>query len=515
MADDRRELALGDGWQTGSIRRMPWREQKRKAFREWQYGAYRMTDMKKRLIDNIKRYNMIAFGDSVCVGLSGGVDSVCLFVLLNEIKEDMGFSLSAFHVNHNLRGSDSIRDRDHAAGLCEKYNVPLYIFEHDIAAEAAEMKCGTEEAGRIARRKDAAECINNGASKIALAHHLNDQAETVLFNLSRGSSISGMCGIRPVNGYFIHPLLIFEKKEIIAELEKRNISWCTDATNADTGYTRNCIRHEVIPLMEDKINAQTSVHLSAAAGDLQLAAELIDGVSRDAYDKYVKEISIIGNSDNASLSADGLTELRISADLKEQNRLVQLNVFKLSLARLSGKNKDIDRKHLEQMADLMSAGSGSETDLPYGICAVKSYDGLTVKHRNTECPSEFETDFIPGKTTAAGPFEIRSRIIDAPRPEDIEKNKYTKVFDYDIIKKNCILRTRRPGDRMVIDSSGRTKKLKDILIDEKIEKGIRDRLILLADGSLVHWIIGYRMGESAKITDATIKAVQISVNGEY
>ena len=479
-----------------------------------------MEDMKRRLIENIKRGNMIVCGDSVCVGLSGGADSVCLFILLNEVKEELGFSLCAFHVNHNLRGNDSIRDRDFVRGICEKYDVPLYVFEHDIATEAAALKCGTEEAGRIARRRDAAECIKNGASKIALAHHLNDQAETVLFNLCRGSSISGMCGIKPVNGYFIHPLLIFEKSEIIAELEKRNIGWCTDATNADTGYTRNCIRHEVIPLLENKINAQASVHLSAAAGDLQLAADLIDELSRDACKKYVKEIviekkEITGNSSNASLSGSGMPELHVSAALEKQNRLVQLNVLKLSLARLSGKTKDIERKHLEQMADLMSAGSGSETDLPYGICAVKSYDGLIVKHRRAGCASDFETDFIPGETTAAGPFEITSRIIDAPRPENIEKNKYTKMFDYDIIKKNCTLRTRKPGDRMVIDSSGRTKKLKDILIDEKIERGKRDRLILLAEGSLIHWIIGYRMGESAKITDATVKAVQISVNGEY
>ncbi len=492
---------------------------KKNALRGSRFFGERMEGMKKRLIEYIKLHNMITCGDSVCVGLSGGADSVCLFILLNEIKDVFGFSLCAFHVNHNLRGSASIHDRDFVKELCLKYDVPLYVFEHDIAAEAETEKCGTEEAGRIARRKDAAECIKNGATKIALAHHLNDQAETVLFNLSRGSSLYGMCGIRPVNGCFIHPLLIFEKREIVAELEKRNISWCTDATNTDTGYTRNCIRHEVITLLEDKVNTRTSAHLAAAAGDLQLAAELIDGLSRDAFGEYVKEVQLGNNKHNttyedASAVGEAHTELRVSDALAGLNRLVQLNVLKLALIRLSGKAKDIDRKHLEQMADLLSAGSGAETDLPYGICAVRTYDGIVIKQRSSRAP-EFKAPFITDGDMTAGPFEIRSRIIPVPKPENIEKNKYTKVFDYDIIKKNCVLRTRKPGDRMVIDSYGRTKKLKDILIDEKIEKGLRDRLILLADGSLVHWIIGFRMGESAKITDVTAKAVQISVNGEY
>ena len=178
--------------------------------------------MKKKILEFIRKYQMIRPGDSVCVGFSGGADSVCLLELLYELREELSIRLEAVHVNHNLRGRESDGDQDFAEEFCRKRGIPLHLYSFEVKKMAGNLGCGLEEAGRQARRNAYGDCVRRlGGARIALAHHQNDLAETLLFHLSRGTSLEGMAALRPVRGQVIRPLLCVSRKEIEEELRRR------------------------------------------------------------------------------------------------------------------------------------------------------------------------------------------------------------------------------------------------------------------------------------------------------
>ena len=202
--------------------------------------------MREKVRAFMEQYHMVMAGERVLLGLSGGADSVCLFHLLRELQEPLGFSLLAVHVNHNLRGAEAGRDAAFAENLCREYDVPFYLYSCPVEKIAKEKHLSTEEAGRVARQEVFAACAKEqGAVKIALAHHQDDVAETMLHHLARGTSLAGLASLRPVRGNVIRPLLCVGRKEIRQELESRKCSWCEDSTNAEDAYTRNGIRHHV------------------------------------------------------------------------------------------------------------------------------------------------------------------------------------------------------------------------------------------------------------------------------
>ena len=225
--------------------------------------------MKKKILEFIRKYQMIRPGDSVCVGFSGGADSVCLLELLYELREELSIRLEAVHVNHNLRGRESDGDQDFAEEFCRKRGIPLHLYSFEVKKMAGNLGCGLEEAGRQARRNAYGDCVRRlGGARIALAHHQNDLAETLLFHLSRGTSLEGMAALRPVRGQVIRPLLCVSRKEIEEELRRRGLSWRTDSSNLTDDYTRNCIRHQVIPVLEERVNRKAAAHIAAAGEQL-------------------------------------------------------------------------------------------------------------------------------------------------------------------------------------------------------------------------------------------------------
>ena len=232
-----------------------------------------MMDKKRKKVEQyIEQYQMIGRGDRIVTGVSGGADSVCLLFVLCELRKKLGFEVIVCHVNHQLRAEAAEQDEAYVKELCRKLDVPCRIFHENVELIAKNGKKSLEEAGRIVR-SNAFEtvCRESGANKIATAHHKNDNAETVLLNLARGSGLQGMCGIRPVYGNRIRPLLCLTRKEIEEWLEEEQISYCTDETNEEDEYTRNRIRHKILPVMEQEINRQTVEHINR----LSLQAEEI------------------------------------------------------------------------------------------------------------------------------------------------------------------------------------------------------------------------------------------------
>ena len=191
---------------------------------------------------------MLNKAKTVVLGLSGGADSVCLFDILCKIREEYGFALKAVHVNHNLRGKEALSDSKFVEELCKKRGVPLEIVSADVAAIAMEKKLGLEECGRIVRYEAFKKA---GCDKIAVAHTLSDSIETSLFNLTRGSSLSGVCGIAPTRNNIIRPLIFCARDEIIEYCSENGLEYVTDSSNLTDDYSRNFLRHNVIPLLKE------------------------------------------------------------------------------------------------------------------------------------------------------------------------------------------------------------------------------------------------------------------------
>ncbi len=423
-------------------------------------------------------------GERVTVALSGGADSVCLFHLLRQM-EDM--SLSAVHVHHGIRETAD-RDEAFVRELCRSYEVPLVVHHVDVPGEAAARGLGLEETARL-KRYEVFESLDT--DHVALAHHMRDQAETMLLNLCRGSGMTGLAGMPPVRGRYIRPLLETEPGKIRTWLRNNDLAWVEDETNQDSSYRRNFIRHEVLPLLEQNVNPQAVRHMVSAASllqeDMAVLEQLAEQLLREAR------------------ADDGLSISKLEA-APEALRRRALRRFLESL----GLDSDLSGVHYQQLEKLCGDPSGHRIDLPHGIRLERSYDTLRIWRK----PAETE-DFVIPEVPWHGRFDRFALELDVSFVENVKfdgfsENQYTKTFDYDTIKNTLVVRSRRPGDYLMM--AGGHKTLKAYMIDEKIPRHMRDQIPLLADGDHILWVIGHRMSDGCKLSEHTKHAVQVSVN---
>ena len=227
--------------------------------------------IKEKVTDYILKNQLIKEGDTVLIGVSGGADSICLLFLLSEISEKIGFSIKVIHVEHGIRGKASLDDADYVRGLCNEKGFELKTVHVDALSYAEENSLTLEEAARILRYRAFEEYWENmshgeydGGFKIAVAHHINDQAETVIFQMLRGSGIKGMGGMSPQRENIIRPLLCLTKEEILLYLSENNLSFRTDESNNDNSYSRNYIRNDILPRLNE-IQPQAEIHIRLKA----------------------------------------------------------------------------------------------------------------------------------------------------------------------------------------------------------------------------------------------------------
>ena len=463
--------------------------------------------MRKKILEFIRKHRMISPGDVVCVGFSGGADSVCLLLWLRELSEELSFQLQAVHVNHGLRGRESDEDQAFAEEFCRERGIPLFVYEYQVAQMAREGRMGLEEAGRAARRRAYEECMEkNGATRIALAHHQNDLAETVLFHLARGSSLKGLSAIRPVSGAVIRPLLCVTREEIENDLKRRGVGWRTDSSNLKDDYTRNVIRHEIIPCLEKNINRGAVRHMAEAADDLEAADRFL---RREAEKRRLELTENVGEN--------GQDRWLLKEEITEEPEILQGYLILGCLETLAGVRKNLTREHVSMVRSLMNRQSGRKIMLPYGIEGRRTYRGVVLERAEAAERQRQKSGFPEIPVTGngvyqAGKYHVACEIF-AENAEKIPEKAYTKWLDYDRIKAGLVLRTRRQGDYLVINASGGRKKLKDYMIDCKIPVEERDSILLLASGHEVFWVVGYRIGESCKVSENTSHILRIEVTG--
>lgn len=467
--------------------------------------------------------NMVRDGEAVVVALSGGLDSVCLLSILLEIRKEWDLSLFAMHVHHGIRGEEADRDAEFCRELCEKKNVPFALAYIDVPTLAETEGLSVEEAARKGRY-EALESYRSkvGADWIAVAHHREDNGETILWNLFRGSGLQGIGGMKPVNGHIIRPLLSVSREQIETYGREKGLTWCQDSTNEGDHYTRNRIRHHILPYVEEHINRQAVEHICHTAA---LAAEADGYLTREAG-RWLTENGTWVDSPQG----DSCRQLRLDGkQLRKEEPLLQTYVIREGWRRLDGLT-DLTAAHVERVLALLTEEQGASAHrrvaLPRGMEARREYEALylekiTESHRNRpEAEDEGQmVSLLPEKIENQkiymgeyGEKSYKIRVFPYVTSEKIPTNRYTKWLDYDRIEKPLMIRSRQTGDYIALSGGGR-KSVKAYMVDEKIPAGSRDSIPVIASGSHVVWIVGYRISEQAKVTADTKRVLEITIYG--
>lgn len=508
--------------------------------------------VKQYIIDN----EMIKEGDNIILGLSGGADSVALFRILCKLKEEIDFKLTAVHVHHGIRKKTADKDEKFVTDLCREYETELKVFHKDIPLICKITKESEEECGRRIRYEifdEVASLYDN--AKIAVAHHMNDQAETIVFRMIRGSGVKGLSGMEAKRDNIIRPLLSLKKEEIESYLTDISQKFRTDETNDDTHYSRNYIRKKILPKFE-KIRDNSIDHiisLSSEASEVNAfmekkARELLREASREANRDYIVK--------------DSYTRYKTSV-LNAAEPILRRTAIRVMIEDAGASLKDVSRNHIEQICEMLEKPGSSEIHLPKGLKVIMESGVVYLNVKMKQEKFDADTDTTSEETakmadveqtssetelTASAPtgdeqakednssglvrsaknelgfyYEVKDnceyalpcgitvqiRLLTEFDRESIPQDKYTKWVDYDKLADGLCLRTRKIGDYLVINSRGDEGNLKNYMINEKIPKSERDMVPLLASGAKIYWVVGHRISEDVKITDETERVLEL------
>ena len=460
-----------------------------------------MIDLVRTVDEYMQSCGMLKEGSRVILAVSGGADSVCLFHVLRELRDKYRLSLFTVHIHHGIRGAAADGDEVFVKALAERCGLPFRSFREDVPRFAKEQGLSREEAGRIVRKKDLldAKAVFK-ADRIATAHHLDDQAETVLLMLCRGSGLAGFSGIAPSDSIFIRPLLCVSRPEIIEWLTQKGYDWREDATNCGDDYTRNRIRHHILPYLSSGINPAASRHIAEAAGSAREAL---------TYMREMAEKELAAAREQQGKAAGNTCPLP-DAVLSSPPAL-RPYIIQAALLQEAGSRRDITREHIGALLELLVGRTGAALDLPGGLTAVKEYTGVSFykKEGNRSGPEYSEVPLVPGSSVLAGTWTVTCESVpSAPFP--VPEKNYTKWIDSDIIADSLCVRTRRRGDYLTVTDDGKKKSLSDYLIDEKVPRSRRDTMLLVADGPEIVWIPGKRLGARYKITERTAHVLRLT-----
>ncbi len=408
----------------------------------------------------IEKYNMLRGVKTVAVGVSGGADSVCLLHFLSKIREKYGIFLCAVHINHNIRGAEAERDENFVRNFCRIIGVECRVFTVDIPALAKELFIGEEECGRRMRY----ECFNKvGADAIAVAHTLSDSVETVLFNLTRGSGIKGICGIPPTRGNIIRPLIEITREQVESYCFENKLDFVTDSTNLEDEYTRNKIRHLVVPVLK------------------QINPNLEKTVLR--FENAVSEDNEFIESQARKLLALAKTQNGYRAEPFKQ---ADNAVVKRALAYIiDGElEKPIEARHIELCLNMIR--TDGKIEIAKDLYISSDGDIITIhsaKQKAKPWQAElFENVFV----TPYGKYSLEKRKV-----SEISADEYDSAVAAETVCSKLVLRSRRPGDRFTDYRRKNTKTIKKLFNEVGIPPEEREKRAVLCCDDDVLWVQGF------------------------
>lgn len=448
-------------------------------------------------------------GEIVVAGVSGGSDSVCLLDVLHKLAYKRGFSIIAVHVNHMLRGKESDGDECFVRELCSKSGIPVKVFREDVAKFAEENNCSTEEAGRIIRYTRFEEVLaEQKASYIAVAHHRDDQAETVFLNILRGTGLDGLCGMSDIKGRIIRPLLNVSKSEIHAYIKRNGLIYRTDSSNYENIYLRNVIRNDIFPGIKLKTGTDISEKLVRLQELLKADRDFLNLCAEEKFN----DVLISEENRKIVLKRKELTGL---------HQAVAGRIIRIAWERITGSLQGLESLHVNNALSVISKKGNRTAELPKNIKVTAEYDRVEI----SAAENRGKNVSFSYKVTVPSVVDVHEAKIRADvklfgkneyikRFGEIAKNKensLTQLFDYDKIKEGIYIRTRTPGDVFFPYNGTGKKKLKDFFIDRKIPKNLRENIPLLADGKNIIWVIGYRTADNYKTDDSTETILYVNI----
>lgn len=472
----------------------------------------------KTVSKTIEKHKMLKKGDRVVVGVSGGPDSVALVYLFQSLARQYDLTIHIAHLDHGIRGKESREDLLFCKALAKTLELPITVHRIDTPRLAKTQKRSLEEAARVARYQFFLEVASHvGARKIATGHTADDQAETVLMRIIRGSGMGGLGGIAPIGELkagvrLIRPLLEVWREDIERYLKQEGLESREDSSNRDLAFLRNKIRLELIPHLGKNYNPKVKERL------VRLSESL-----RDDY-SYLKE-----KVEKAFSSLSSIQDREVSLDATRMRRYplaIQRGCLRLAIKEVKGDLRRISYRNWEDMDHLIRSSDGcASLDLVGGLKVRRSYGKLTFqKSRPQERRLEFSWRLrVPGTTEIPeADLRIEAEVVDGDRAADIVRsvaakkinNRKVEVFDYDRLKFPLTIRNRRPGDKIRPFGMKGTKKVKDIFIDRKVPLSERASVPLAAteDGE-VFWVVGIKVADQYKLRAQTKRVLKMRLVG--
>ncbi len=471
--------------------------------------------MIKSLAQELLAKKLVKRDDTIVVGVSGGPDSMALLHMLLALNQTMDWELKlhAAHLNHGLRADEGEKDAAFVQAAADSLSLPCTIDTRDIAAISKSQGVGIEEAGRIERYAFAERvCLKIGAKTVALGHHADDNAETILHRIIRGTGLRGLAGIpvcRPLTPEseirIVRPLLRMSRQTLVNYLADQGIAYREDRTNERNEPTRNRIRNVVLPLLESDVNPQVRDALARLGEQAQWMEEYL----RDTVQRTLNTLLISRTDQTLSLNVDGLAR---------KSRVIQTEIVRAAYRSFGLGEQSLAFSHLTAALDLISdSSSGKRLQLPGGMVVEKRYH-LLIFSVPTDEPRELIASevaiHLPGRTLLpVRRLEIQCHISDVVASEiprlRRSAEKLNEYVDLESIHPPLVVRTRKPGDRFLPLGAPGSKKLSDFLIDAKVDPQERDRIAVLCDQLGPIWIIGHRIDDRVKMTALTKRVLQL------
>lgn len=466
--------------------------------------------LERRVLHYVREQRLLDGGERIVVGVSGGADSTALLLILARLAPKLGVELSAAHFDHRLRGRTTARrEREFVARLAESLQVPLLTGEGDVKAHAHDRRLGLEEAARNLRysflRRAA---IESGAPAVAVGHTADDQVETVLMHILRGSGLTGLAGMLPRSAWpvassdaeglsLLRPLLAVRRQE--TEAYCRELGWqpLEDATNHSLRYRRNRLRHRLLPLLRE-YNPRFDEALLRLASAVALERQAL---AETAAEKLAEVAG--GEGGAARLSLSGLRSLPEG---------LRLQVLRLAAGRVLGDVQDIGTRHLRAMADAAENTAGTHLDLPRGLGLRVEYGSLVLFSMEEEAvddlPAEETALAVPGRT-AVGRWLFEASLLPPAEVERPASSEWEAHLDANALTGDLRVRRRRRGDRFRPLGLAGEKKLQDLLVDAKVPRARRDGVPVVCDEQGIVWVAGQRLAERVRVTASTRRVLRL------
>lgn len=450
-----------------------------------------MKSINDRFKGALKDFSMIQQDDTIIVAVSGGSDSMCLLYLLNSIKEEQGINIIVAHVNHNLRGRESDLDEQLVKSICDKLKIECVSISVDIKQKAKEIKKGIEETARDIRYEFFDDLSKKYNAKIATAHNLSDNAETMLFNIIRGTSINGLQGIKAKRDNIIRPLIYISKNEIKEFCKERNIKYRDDISNDDILYTRNKIRHLIVPIAKEiNPNFENSVYRLSKSAALQ-------EIYMQKQCEHAKQISQLSHN---SYSIDKLKDL----DRVIFNRLIAESM-----------QENLDTKKIDLIFDLVQHKQGA-VEIKNNLRARVANNQLIISEEQAadRLYQDFKMNFRFGNISTPWGDKFTIKLLNNSKEIKNHKKWFKNLLNYDTIKKSTAVRVRIKGDKFITRGNTITKSYKKIMQENNIDKSERNKLLVIANDNELLWIDKIGTSNTAVCNKATKRAVVILKQGE-